>query len=168
MSKPYARRWYRGVLLDNRTISALEWAEKRYREVAPRKREPFRYAQGSYNAGRVGASAGTHDGGGAVDLGAAHLNPKQIRGAVRWLRRAGFAASFRPEYWRNGKRVWGPHIHAILLGHNNASDGAKRQMQAYLAGRDGLAGNGPDKDWRPKWRWRWNHKKNRRVRKGRL
>lgn len=157
-SDPYKRRMYRGVSLDNRSISALEWAEKRYLAVAPRKRKAFTLAQGSYSAS-VGASAGTHDGGGAIDIGAYTMTDKQRRAAVKWLRRAGWAAWFRPA----APGVWGPHIHAILRGHRTASPGAKAQVIAYDNGRDGLAGNGPDRAWRPKRPRRWSHKQGRPI-----
>ena len=153
-SKPYARVQFRGVTLDQRTKSALIWTEKHYREVAPKKRKPFVIAQGSYNAGGVGASAGTHDGGGAVDIGAASLNYKQRKAAVKFLRKAGWAAWLRD--WPGNV-----HIHAILLGHRTASAAAKSQMDSYRAGRDGLAGNGVDHTWKPRRSRRWSHRQNR-------
>ena len=55
-SKPYARVQFRGVTLDQRTRSALIWAEKHYREPAPNKRAAWRLGQGSYNAGAVSGS----------------------------------------------------------------------------------------------------------------
>ena len=159
-SDPYKRRDYRGVTLDNRTISALDWAEKRYLAVAPKKRKPFRLGQGSYNKGGVSGSAGTHDGGGVFDVMFAGLNAKQRRGVVKWLRRAGFAA------WAREGAVWGTnndHCHAILLGHKTASAPAKSQMDSYRAHRDGLAGNRYDSSWRPKRLRRWSHRQNRPV-----
>ena len=158
MSDPYKRRMFRGVSLDNRTISALLWAEKRYLEVAPKKRKPFMLAQGSYSTS-VNASGQTHAGGGAIDIGAYTLTDRQRKAAVKWLRRAGFAAWYRPPY--NG--VWGPHIHAILRGHRNASPAAKAQMVAYDNHRDGLAGNAYDKTWRPKRSRRWSHKQRKPI-----
>lgn len=159
ITRPYGRTWFRGVQLDNRTKSALLWAEGRYVGVAPKVRRPWTLAQGSYNAGGVVNSAGTHDGGGAVDIGAASLSDKQVRASVKWLRKAGFAAWFRPA----APGVWGPHIHAILLGHRTASPGARQQMDAYRNHRDGLAGNRIDPAWRPKRPRRWSHLKNRPV-----
>lgn len=155
-SKPYARRYFRGRLLDNRTISALRWAERRYLKVAPRKRKPWVITQGSYNPGGVTASAGTHDGGGVLDVSVDGMTDKQIRAAVKWKRRAGFAAWYRN--WPGNR-----HIHAVLLGHRSASPGAKDQMAAYLNRRDGLAGNLLDTSWRPKRRRRWSHRRNMPV-----
>lgn len=98
--------------------------------------------QGSYNDG-VSASAGTHDGGGAIDFSVRGLSESQIREAVWQLRCVGFAAWYRAP--RAG--VWGAHIHAIAIGDGELSSGARAQVQEYYAGYDGLAGNGRD-TWR--------------------
>jgi len=106
--------------------------------------------QGSYNSG-VGASGGTHDGGGAIDLSPTN-NPQEV---VKQLRAVGFAAWYRPELWRDGKRVWGSHIHAIAVGDAELSPSAASQVTDYFNGRDGLAGHGPDNGYRfdpiPQW-----------------
>lgn len=96
--------------------------------------------QGSYNAGGVDASAGTHDGGGVVDL-----LPWDYPNKIRALRKVGFAAWYRPEI----PGLWGPHIHAVLIGNKKLSPVAARQVDAYRSQRDGLASNGPDRHWRP-------------------
>lgn len=156
MSKPYAKTTWRGHRFDNRTVSALKWAEKQYRKAAPRKRAPWRIGQGSFASGSL--SAGTHSGGGAVDIMFAGLNAKQRRATIKWLRRAGFAA------WARVGPTWGAnndHAHAILLGHKTASGEAKWQMQSYLAHRDGLAGNRYDPTPRPKPQPRWSHRRGR-------
>lgn len=135
MSYPpaYDRTVYRGVTLDQMTKHAIIEAERRLGR-------PLVLLQGSYNAGRVGASAGTHDGGGAVDIAATD----HVR-VVKVLRRLGFAAWHRPAI----PGVWGEHIHAVLIGNARLSPAAQRQVTAYRQGRDGLAGNGPDTAWRP-------------------
>ena len=46
---PYARRTWRNHKFDNRTVSALQWAEKRYLRRAPLLRKHWVIAQGSYN-----------------------------------------------------------------------------------------------------------------------
>lgn len=164
-SDPYERRWWRGVLLDNRTISALEWAEARYLKNQKtgkkrgKNRKPWKFSQGSYNKGGVGASAGTHDGGGAVDWSVTGMGPKQIKGAVKWTRKAGFATYERDPI----PGTWGRHIHGILLGHRTASSGAKQQMDQYRAGRNALANNQPDREWRPKTIPRWSHRQNKPI-----
>ena len=155
-SKPYAKVQFRGVTLDQRTKSALLFAERHYTDAAPRKRSPWRLGQGSYSDGSM--SGGTHLGGGVVDIMFAGLNAKQRKATVRWLRKAGFAA------WAREGAAWGTnndHCHAVLLGHRNLSPAAKQQTDAYRAGRDGLAGNAPDHTWRPRRPRRWSHRKNR-------
>lgn len=155
-SNPYEKIRFRGVTLDRRTASALRWAEKRYIEVAPKKRRPWVVTQGSYNPGGVTASAGTHDGGGVWDCSVAGMNSKQIKAAVKWMRRAGFAAWFRD--WPGNQ-----HIHAVLRGHRTASPGAKAQVNSYDRHRDGLAGDNYDSTWRPSKSRRWSHRRNKPV-----
>ena len=46
-SLPYKRRTWRGKPFDNRTVSALQWAERHYIDVAPKKRKPWVIYQGS-------------------------------------------------------------------------------------------------------------------------
>lgn len=153
---PYKRRTWRGHTFDNRTISALEWAEKRYL-ARGKNRQPFRIGQGSYSNGSL--SAGTH-GGGAVDIMFGGVGPKQRKAIVKWLKRAGFAA------WAREGRQWGTnndHAHGILRGHKTASAAARQQVQSYDAHRDGLAGNGWDDTWRPKPPLRWSHRQNKPV-----
>lgn len=96
--------------------------------------------QGSYNAGGVSASAGTHDGGGVVDLA-----PTDRENKVKALRKHGFAAWYRPTL----PGVWGAHIHAVLIGNAKLSRSAANQVTAYRNRRDGLKGNAVDNTWRP-------------------
>lgn len=91
--------------------------------------------QGSYNGGRVDASAGTHDLGGVVDLKAFDWPTK-----VRALRRSGFAAWYR----RAEEGPWPDHIHAVLVDHDRLAASAQRQVHAYHTGRNGLANGAPD------------------------
>lgn len=105
-----------------------------------KEKENMTMTQGGYNAGGVAASAGTHDGGGAMDLTA--FNTKN---RVKLLRLLGVAASYRPYI----AGLWPAHIHAIVVGDGTASPAAKGQVTSYLKGRNGLKGDGPDPDWRP-------------------
>lgn len=164
-SEPYARLWWRGGQFDNRTVTAIEWAEKRYLKnlKTGKKRGKGRKAwvvtQGGYNKGGVAASAGTHDGGGVWDMSVIGMGDKQIHAAVKWMRKAGFAAWYRN--W-DGNR----HIHAVLLGHRKASGGAKDQMTDYRQHRDGLAAHAWDNEWRPEPKLpRWSHRQNRPIAK---
>lgn len=136
MKQPFGRTTYGDVrpkTVDWKTRAALEAAERRlgYR---------LTIVQGSYNAGGVRQSAGTHDGGGVVDLLAWDWKRK-----VRALRSIGFAAWYRPAV----PGLWGAHIHAVLVDHGRLSASAAAQVAAYRAGRDGLKGNRADTFWRP-------------------
>lgn len=145
MPKPYELTEYDGDRVDWLTRAALEL-------TAERLGYPLTVTQGSYNPGGVAASGGTHDGGGVVDLA-----PYDHQGKVAALRRVGFAAWYRPELWRNGRRVWPDHIHAVLIGNRKLSTEARWQVTEYLAGRNGLADRGDDPGPR-RWvnrRFRW-------------
>jgi hypothetical protein len=96
--------------------------------------------QGGFNRGGVSASAGTHDGGAAVDLSVAGWSQAQIDAVVRLMRECGWAAWYRP-YLRN---VWPSHIHGIRVDDSTASRGAKLQVIDYMNGRNGLANRGRD------------------------
>src|SRR5438128_2912156 len=111
--------------VDNLTAAALREAERLLGY-------PLTVVQGSYNKGGVSASAGTHDGGGVVDV----LEWDHER-KVRALRSVGFAAWWRPTL--PGK--WKGHIHAVLIGNEKLAPAAQRQVTAYRNGRDGLKGN---------------------------
>lgn len=156
-TKPYGRRTWRGVTLENRSISALEWVEKRW-TAGVGKGKRLVPVQGSFSTS-VRQSGQTHAGGGSVDLSVAGLSRKQRRRLVRIMRRAGWASYYRPPM----AGVWGPHIHAILLGNKTASAAAKWQMSEYRAGRDALTGGSPDRAWRPHRIPRWSHKRNRPI-----
>ena len=130
---PYALTTHDGKKVDCLTDAALIEAEKRLGY-------PLTIVQGSYNAGGVGASAGTHDGGGAVDLA-----PYDWAHKVRVMRAVGFAAWHRPTI----PGVWNEHIHCILVSDAKASPAAKAQIVDYRNHRDGLAGHGFDNTWHP-------------------
>lgn len=119
---------FRGKRVDKKTRAALLVAERKLGYQ-------LTIVQGSYNAGGVRASAGTHDQGGVVDLTAHDWQRK-----VRVLRSVGWAAWYRAD--RPG--VWSAHIHAVLVDHGRLSEGAAQQVREYLAGYDGLAGDGRD------------------------
>lgn len=96
-------------------------------------RQQIDVTQGCYNRGGVAASAGTHDGGGVLDLA-------QTSGAlVRLLREAGAAA-----WHRTPAQGFPHHIHMVLVGCPHLSSGAAHQIAEYRAGRNGLAGRGGD------------------------
>jgi hypothetical protein len=118
-----------GKTLNQRTLDMLKCAEARLGY-------DLYVVQGSYNAGGVSASAGTHDGGGAVDV-APGSNPTE---QVRALREVGFAAWHRVP----SQGPWNEHIHAIAIGDAELSSGARTQVSEYYAGQNGLASHAPD------------------------
>lgn len=122
-----------GHKVDRITDAALKAAESRLGYS-------LTLLQGSYNAGGVGASAGTHDGGGAVDLA-----PWDWQNKVHAMRSVGFAAWHRPAI----KGLWVEHIHCILVGNAKLSSSAAQQVDQYRRHRDGLANQGPDNTWHP-------------------
>lgn len=101
-------------------------------------------AQGGYSRGKL--SAGTHAGGGAIDV-AHHLvnTPARVRlwrtcGIAMWERTEKDSPSFGP-----GNR----HGHGIWIGCPHLHPEAAFQVSAYRNGRDGLVRNGPDRYPRP-------------------
>ncbi len=132
MTDPYARTTHDGKTVDVLTDAALD-------EVERRLGYPLTIVQGSYHQG-VGASAGTHDGGGVVDLAAYDWANK-----VRAMRAVGFAAWHRPAI----PGLWSEHIHAVLIGNVKLAPVAARQVTSYRNGRDGLRSNAVDSSWRP-------------------
>lgn len=101
---------------------------------------PLVVEQGSYSPGNDPTSAGTHDGGGAVDLDAEALTAAQRTALVTALRRVGFAAWLR----RPSQGDWPLHIHGIAVNDTDLSLPAQKQVGMYYLGRNGLADNGPD------------------------
>jgi hypothetical protein len=92
--------------------------------------------QGSYNK-TVSASAGTHDGPGALDLkpaDPARRNTDGYKLLEKICRERGGAAWFRP--WANNY-----HVHIIVIGTQGLPRIAANQINSYLAGRDGLVSN---------------------------
>lgn len=104
----------------------------------------FRIVQGSYSEG--GNSAGTHTGGGAIDVSDTGMGATQIARFVSTARRQGWAMWRRPD--RAG--VWDSHFHGIAIQPGGKgdrgvlSDAAYKQVVEYYNGYDGLAGDGRD------------------------
>ena len=129
--------WWRGVLLDARTADMMD-------QVAALSGPYIQPSQGSYANGGVAASAGTHDGGGAIDL--MNLTPAQYDDLVVVMRQVGFAAWHRTP----AQSDWPHHVHGIAVQPNGEwdqgvlSDGAASQVVDYYQGRNGLASGAPD------------------------
>lgn len=125
---PYDLTTHDGKVVDWLTKAALMKAERLLGY-------PLSITQGSYNAGKVAASSGTHDRGGVVDLKAWDWQSK-----VRVLRQAGFVAWLR----RADEGNWPDHIHAVLMDNGRLAPAAERQVHSFYAGRNGLKNNAPD------------------------
>lgn len=127
-----SRTTFAGKRVNTRTSAMLTAAQRLFgRSIS--------LTQGSYNAGGVGASAGTHDGGGAVDINISSLSQTQVWQLVKALRTVGFAAWYRPT-----SASWNRHVHAIAIGDTDMSLSARNQVADYYVGKDGLAGHRPD------------------------
>ncbi|NUO56018.1 MAG: hypothetical protein HOV78_05105 [Hamadaea sp.] len=129
---------WRGRRFNQRTIDMLQAVERICGF-------PLVLAQGSYNKG-VTQSAGTHDGGGAVDIDVEAYSPAKRLIVVRATRMVGFASWLRTP--AQGK--WKHHVHCEAVGDPDLSPQARTQVQAYENGFNGLASNGKDdgpRDW---------------------
>ncbi|HEY0640941.1 MAG TPA: peptidoglycan-binding domain-containing protein [Pseudonocardiaceae bacterium] len=130
---PGSRVSFRGYTLNTRTRSMILEAERLLGRT-------LTLTQGSYNPGGVGASAGTHDGGGAADISVSGMTTTVRTNVVRQLRVVGFAAWYRSP----AEGDWGPHIHMIALSDTDQSTQARNQAGDYYLGLNGLANRGPD------------------------
>lgn len=137
----YRRMWFRGVQINRRTKALIDRAEWIMQNELGYPGFSFSFSQGSYNTG-VSASAGTHDGGGALDIRDSGLGTKKVDAMVKALRMAGFAA------WSRGRGhdSFDPHIHAIAIGDKEVAWLAGQQQKAYANGRNGLSNNARDPD----------------------
>ena len=124
---------FEGFRMDARTRDML--VELRRICVAP-----VVITQGGFNAGGVAASAGTHDGGGALDIRAHNRTDTERREIVLRARQVGFAAWLRTPAQSN----WPFHVHCIAVGCKSLSSGAARQVTDYRNGKNGLASHGTD------------------------
>jgi peptidoglycan hydrolase-like protein with peptidoglycan-binding domain len=96
--------------------------------------------QGSYNPGGDPTSAGTHDGGGVVDIAVTGMTAAKRTAVARALRQVGFAAWVRDP----SQGDWPWHIHAAAINDTDLSSSAQHQIGDYYLGMNGLANRGPD------------------------
>jgi peptidoglycan hydrolase-like protein with peptidoglycan-binding domain len=96
-------------------------------------------SQGSYNSSNP-SSAGTHDGGGVVDISVTNLTTTQRWQTVKALRTVGFAAWLR----NPSQGDWPYHIHAAAVSDPDMSQTARDQIHDYYFGRNGLANHSAD------------------------
>ena len=97
-------------------------------------------SQGSYNPGGDPTSAGTHDGGGVVDIHVEGMSADTRTAAARALRQVGFAAWVRSP--SQGQWPW--HIHAVAINDTDQATQAQNQVGDYYLGFNGLANHRPD------------------------
>ncbi|MBM0235080.1 peptidoglycan-binding protein [Micromonospora sp. STR1_7] len=95
--------------------------------------------QGSYSTSDPD-SAGTHAGGGALDLSVSGMSTTYRTTVVRQLRRVGFAAWLRTP----SQGDWPYHIHAVALADTDQSAPAQHQAGDYYLGLNGLANRAAD------------------------
>lgn len=127
-----ARASFRGVTINARTKAMLLEAEGSLGFT-------LSLTQGSYNPGGVDASAGTHDGGGAMDISVSGMSSTTRTNVLKALRTVGFAA-----WYRTPAQNFVYHIHAMAISDPDLSSGAQHQTGDYYLGMNGLAGRGAD------------------------
>jgi len=142
---------FRGVTLDDRSVLMIQWAERKANFI-------FKIAQGSYSTG-VAASAGTHDGGGAVDFSVNLMLPAKRNKMLNALKDAGFAAWYRTK----ADGFSSAHVHAVAIGCVDLAPLAKFQVTAFDKNQTGLKGNAADVTYRPNPRVKFNQKLNAPV-----
>lgn len=128
--------WWRGVQLDQRSADMMTEVDRLLPHI------PIYPSQGSWSG--ADASAGTHSGGGAIDV--TGLDAAQCDELVATMRRVGWAAWHRtPE-----QSDWVRHVHGIAVQPGGEWDrgclsgAAHEQVVDYYDGRNGLASGAPD------------------------
>ncbi len=124
--------WYRDKKMNQRTKAMLLGAEKILGYQ-------LSISQGGYNPGGVDDSAGTHDGGGALDIRVFDWTMDKVWRTVKALRQVGFAA-----WYRHPPQLKYKHIHVMAIGDYDVSTNANYQIGDYLVGKDGLKQHRPD------------------------
>ena len=141
---PVARVTWRGITTDAETALYLTAVAKEVTVMAKAAGVPDWTVTpiprcGSYQT-TTAASAGTHAGGGAVDINAVGLTDRQARVLESAARKCGGTAWFRPAL----AGVWQKHVHILRSDCADLAYAARQQVKAYRAGYNGLANNGPD------------------------
>jgi peptidoglycan hydrolase-like protein with peptidoglycan-binding domain len=122
-----------GIIINTRTKNMLAAAET----ILGRT---LALDQGSYNPGGDPTSAGTHDGGGVVDVSVAGMTAAYRVTVARALRTVGFAAWVRDP----SQGDWPYHIHAAAISDTDLSPQAQHQTGDYYLGKNGLANGAAD------------------------
>ncbi|WP_246291443.1 peptidoglycan-binding domain-containing protein [Lentzea indica] len=122
-----------GYVVDTRTQAMLTETER----LLGRR---LVLSQGSYNPGGDPTSAGTHDGGGVVDIKVDGMSADTRTAVARALRQVGFAAWVRSP----AQGDWPWHIHAVAINDTDQATQAQNQVGDYYLGFNGLANHRPD------------------------
>src|SRR5882724_11947509 len=130
---PGARIETGGVVINTRTKNMLAAAET----ILGRT---LTLSQGSYNPGGDPSSAGTHDGGGVVDVSVAGMTSADRVTVAKALRTVGVAAWVR----NPSQGDWPYHIHAAAISDTDLSSQAQHQTGDYYLGKNGLANGAAD------------------------
>jgi len=145
---PSTTTW-RGVTVDPATAAYLDAVAAEVTVMAKAAGVPdFTVAPipgcGSYQTSTA-ASAGTHAGGGAVDINAEALTDAQARILEAAARKWGGTAWFRPRVSPAGIPYgWQRHVHILRSDCGDLAAAARTQVGQYRRGLNGLANNGPD------------------------
>src|SRR6188768_592910 len=121
-----------GVPLNARTAAMMDEAQALYGAT-------ITATQGSPSTS-VGASAMTHAGEGVIDVTGADLDAIVVA-----MRQVGFVA-----WHRTPAQGFVHHVHGVAVGEPLLHPQAQTQVDSYLAGYNGLRGNGVDdgpRDW---------------------
>jgi hypothetical protein len=122
-----------GIVINTRTQTMLTEADRLLGFT-------LTLSQGSYNPGGDPTSAGTHDGGGVVDVNIDTMSAATRTQVATVLRQVGFAAWIR----NPSQGDWPWHIHAVAISDTDMSTQAQNQVGDYYLGMNGLANRGPD------------------------
>jgi peptidoglycan hydrolase-like protein with peptidoglycan-binding domain len=123
---------YGGARVNTRTRAMLAAADAMLTWSLP-------LSQGSYTSTNP-SSAGTHDGGGVVDISVTSMTTTQRWETVRALRTVGFAAWLR----NPSQGSWPYHIHAAAVSDPDLASVAANQIHDYYFGKNGLANHAAD------------------------
>ena len=130
---PGARLTRDGMVVNARTDAMLSEAERLLGRT-------LTLDQGSYNPGGDPTSAGTHDGGGVVDISVSGMTATRRTAVTKVLRQVGFAAWVRSP----SQGDWPWHIHAVAISDTDLSSQAQHQVGDYYLGLNGLANRAAD------------------------
>ena len=140
---------WRGIITDPETARYLTAVAAEVTKLAAKAGVPdFNVTPipgcGSYQTSTT-ASAGTHGGGGAVDINAEGLTDTQARVLESAARKWGGTAWFRPRTSPTGFVYgWQRHVHILRSDCGDLAPAAVTQVGQYRRGLNGLANNGPD------------------------